>query len=148
MIRKMSAGLALAALLVLPVGGMAQQKRPLTFEDFIGFPVPGDPQIAPDGKSVAYTVTTYSLKANKGTTRIWTAPLDGGAPRALTGGPGSDMEPRWSPDGSRLAFVSTRSGTPQIWILPMSGGKRDPSPTSRPGPTLRYGRRTVAPSTS
>ncbi len=126
MIRTMSAGLALAALLVLPLKGTAQQKRPLTFEDFIGFPVPGDPQIAPDGKSVVYTVTTYSLKENKGTTRIWTAPLEGGAPRALTSGPGSDAEPRWSPDGSELAFVSTRSGTPQIWVLPMDGGEAHP----------------------
>ncbi|MCG6988772.1 MAG: S9 family peptidase [Gemmatimonadetes bacterium] len=124
MTRTMSAALALAAMCALPLGGAAQQKRPMTFEDFIGFPVPGAPQIAPDGKAVVYTVTTYSLKDNKGTTRIWMAPLDGGAPaRELTAGPGSDSDPRWSPNGSELAFVSTRSGTPQVWVLPMAGGE-------------------------
>ena len=61
MIRKIFAGVALLALIALPLPTAAQQGRPLRFEDFIGFPVPGDPQIAPDGKSVAYTVTTYSL---------------------------------------------------------------------------------------
>ena len=121
MTRTMSAGLSLAALLLAPLAGTAQQARPLRFEDFIGFAVPGDPQIAPNGKSVAYTVTEYSLKDDKGTTRIWLAPLDGGSAHALTGGPGSDSNPRWSPDGSKLAFVSTRSGAPQIWVLPMTG---------------------------
>ncbi len=121
--RTLPVGLALAALLVLPLDGVAQQGRPLRFEDFIAFPVPGDPQIAPNGRSVAYTVTEYSLEENRGTTRIWLAGLDGGEPRALTGGPGSDSQPRWSPDGSRLAFVSTRGGAPQIWILPVAGGE-------------------------
>ncbi|MGD8322334.1 MAG: S9 family peptidase, partial [Gemmatimonadota bacterium] len=85
--------------------------------------VPGDPQIAPDGRSVAYTVTTYSLEENRGTTRIWIAALDGSGGRALTGGAGSDSQPRWSPDGSRLAFVSTRGGSAQIWVLAMDGGE-------------------------
>ncbi len=123
MVRTMSAALVAAALLVLPLDVQAQQTRPLTFEDFIGFHVPAGPQIAPDGRSVAYSVTDYALKDDKGTTRIWIAPLDGGAARPLTGGPGSDSDPVWSPDGSELAFVSTRSGTPQIWVLPMKGGE-------------------------
>jgi len=123
MTRTMSACLSLAALLLAPVAATAQQARPLRFEDFLGFAVPGDPQIAPNGKSVVYTVTEYSLKDDKGTTRIWLAPLDGGSAHTLTGGPGSDSNPRWSPDGSQLAFVSTRSGAPQVWVLPMTGGE-------------------------
>jgi dipeptidyl aminopeptidase/acylaminoacyl peptidase len=123
MIRTISAGLALATLLVLPLDAQAQQKRPLTFEDFIAVRVPASPAISPNGTSVVYTVTDYSLKDDKGTTRIWISPLQGGAARPFTSGPGSDSDPVWSPDGSEMAFVSTRSGTPEIWVLPMMGGE-------------------------
>lgn len=54
---------------------------------------------------------------------IWSFPLDGGAPRQLTHGPGQDTTPRWSPDGSQLAFVSNRGGTLQLYLLPRAAGE-------------------------
>ncbi|HXF96182.1 MAG TPA: hypothetical protein VNI61_08795, partial [Gemmatimonadales bacterium] len=100
--------LALAALPASPIPLGAQAKRALTFDDFIALKVVADPQPSPDGRHVAYTVTEYSLAENRGITRIWLVETATGRTRPFTGGPGSDRQPRWSPDGKQLAFVSTR----------------------------------------
>jgi dipeptidyl aminopeptidase/acylaminoacyl peptidase len=57
------------------------------------------------------------------TSRIWSFPLSGGEPRQLTHGPGLENSPRWSPDGDRLAFISSRTGAPQIFLLDDHGGE-------------------------
>jgi dipeptidyl aminopeptidase/acylaminoacyl peptidase len=98
------------------------QQRAITFEDYIALKSVSDPQLSPDGKWVAYTVSTPSLQDNRGVARIWIAEVATGRSRALTGGPGSDRQPRWSPDGKTLAFVSTREGGAQLWLLPIAGG--------------------------
>ncbi|HMC19265.1 MAG TPA: hypothetical protein VKH16_08550, partial [Gemmatimonadales bacterium] len=104
-----------------PFPGLSAQQRAMTIEDYLALPSVGDPQLSPDGKWVAYTVTHYSLKENRGTTRIWLADVASGTSRQLTAGPGSDRQPRWSPDGRTLAFVSTRESGAQLWLLSMSG---------------------------
>src|SRR5438105_3481551 len=106
-----------------PFPGLSAQKRALTFDDFIAMKAVGDPQLSPNGKWVAYTLTEYSLKDNRGTGRIWLAELGTGQTRRLTEGPGSDRQPRWSPDGTTLAFVSTRQNGPQLWVLSIAGGE-------------------------
>ena len=86
-----------------------------------------DPRVSPDGTTVAFTMTGPDLEANRYARRIWLAPARGAghAPRPFTG-PGSEYLPRWSPDGSRLAFASTDAdGRSQICVLPVtSGGER------------------------
>jgi dipeptidyl aminopeptidase/acylaminoacyl peptidase len=52
--------------------------------------------------------------------------VEGGAPQQLTQGEGSDARPRWSPDGNSLAFISTRGGSSQVWIVPVHGGEARP----------------------
>lgn len=99
------------------------QKRAITFADYMALPSVAGPQLSPDGKSIAYTVTTYSLPDNRGTSRIWLADVVTGQMRQLTQGPGSDRQPRWSPDGGTLAFVSTRQGGAQLWVLALAGGE-------------------------
>src|SRR2546430_775137 len=54
-----------------PLPALSAQQRAMTIEDYLALPSVGDPQLSPDGKWVAYTVTHYSLKENRGTTRIW-----------------------------------------------------------------------------
>jgi dipeptidyl aminopeptidase/acylaminoacyl peptidase len=107
---------------LVPLPAIAQ-KRAITIEDYLALKSVGDPQLSPDGKWVAYTVTEYSLKENRGTTRIWLVAAAGGDARPLTAGPGSDRQPRWSPDGRTLAFVSTRESGAQLWVLPIDGGE-------------------------
>jgi dipeptidyl aminopeptidase/acylaminoacyl peptidase len=99
------------------------QRRALTIEDYLALPSVGDPQTSPDGKWIAYAVTRSSLKENRGTTRIWLTDVASGQARQLTAGPGSDRQPRWSPDGRTLAFVSTRESGAQLWLLPLAGGE-------------------------
>jgi len=98
------------------------QKRAITFNDYIALKGVSDPQLSPDGKWVAYTVSTPSLQDNRNVARLWVAEVATGRSRQLTGGPGSDRQPRWSPDGKTLAFISTREGGAQVWLLPIAGG--------------------------
>lgn len=108
-----------ASLIPLP---LVAQKRAITFEDYIALKAVSDPQLSPDGKWVAYTVSTPSLEDNRNVSRVWVVEVATGKSRQLTGGPGSDRQPRWSPDGKTLAFISTREGGAQVWVLPIAGG--------------------------
>jgi len=111
-----------ACLLLLIAAPLAAQKHPIKFEDFIALKSVSDPQLSPDGKWVAYTVSIPSLQDNRNVSRVWVAEVATGKSRPLTGGPGSDRQPRWSPDGKTLAFVSTRDSGAQVWVLPIAGG--------------------------
>src|SRR3989442_1475218 len=108
---------------LFPFPRLSAQKRAITIGDYLALKSVGNPQLSPDGKWVAYTVTEQSLKDNRGMTRIWLADVASGAVRQLTAGPGSDRQPRWSPDGRTLAFVSTRETGAQLWVLPIAGGE-------------------------
>src|SRR2546425_12213117 len=111
-----------ACLLLLIAAPLAAQKRAITFEDYIALKAVSDPQLSPDGKWVAYTVSTPSLQDNRNVARVWVVEVATGKSRQLTGGPGSDRQPRGSPDGKTLAFVSTRDSGAQGWGLPIGGG--------------------------
>lgn len=82
-----------------------------------------DPQIAPAGDRVAFTRVVVDEANDRYATSVWIADTTAGRPRPLTFGPG-DAQPRWSPDGTRLAFVrSPEPGKPaQLWVMPMKGG--------------------------
>ena len=101
---------------------LSAQRHSITFEDYIALKSVSDPQLSPDGKWVAYTVSTPSLQDNRNVSRVWVVEVAAGKARQLTGGPGSDRQPRWSPDGKTLAFVSTRDSGAQVWVLPIAGG--------------------------
>src|SRR6266571_4281515 len=93
---------------LFPIPRLAAQKRAIPFGDFIALKAVSDPQLSPDGKWVAYTVTTSSLQDNRGVARVWLAEVATWESRQVTQGPGSDRSPRWSPDGQTLVFLSNR----------------------------------------
>ena len=82
-----------------------------------------DPQVSPDGRSVAYVVTSVDFVANTKPAAIWIVPTAGGEPRRLTMGSDQSTRPRWSPDGREIAFIYSHHGDSQIWIIPAQGGE-------------------------
>jgi dipeptidyl aminopeptidase/acylaminoacyl peptidase len=114
-----------AAFVLFGSAGVQSQetaKRAITFDDMIKLHRVGSPQISPDGKWVAYAVATPDMDANRNVSNIWVVSTDGGTPIQLTQS-GHDTSPVWSPDGKMLAFISSRSGESQIYVLPMDGGE-------------------------
>jgi len=113
----LAAGLAAAA----PSGAA---KRPITETDLYRFTWIADPQISPDGASVAFVQVTVNQKDNKYEHAIYTVRTAGApVPQRQTGGT-RDTSPRWSPDGKWIAFVRPDDkDTPQIFLLPMEGGE-------------------------
>lgn len=97
-------------------------RRSLALGDLARFVAVQEPQISPDGRSVAYVVESIDLTANATRSAVWLVPFEGGEPRRLTSGAGKDTSPRWSPNGQRLAFVSDRDGTRQLYVMPLDGG--------------------------
>ncbi|HOT02503.1 MAG TPA: S9 family peptidase, partial [Acidobacteriota bacterium] len=120
---KRMAAISLLAVISLTVVTAQVSKTPFTIADLYRIQSVADPQISPDGRRIAFTVTTSDLV--KGTTNadIHVVNLDGTGLRRLTASDKSDSTPRWSPDGKTLLFVSTRSDGAQLWLLPADGGE-------------------------
>jgi dipeptidyl aminopeptidase/acylaminoacyl peptidase len=100
-------------------------KHPITFTDLISMHRVAEPQVSPDGKWVAYTVATPDMEANRNASNIWVVATAGGAEIQLTRS-GHDSSPVWSPDGKSIAFLSSRSGDSQVYLLSTDGGEAHP----------------------
>lgn len=81
------------------------------------------PVVSPDGKLAAFSLKRYELEKGESWSEIWLAGTDGSAPRQLTFGRHNDTSPRFSPDGKSLVFVSDRSESSQLHLLPLGGGE-------------------------
>src|SRR6266566_5153256 len=66
-----------------------------------------DPQLAPDGRNVAFTVQTIDLEGNKKPKQIYTVPMDGGTPRPLTNAGESSERARWSPEDRKSTRLNS-----------------------------------------
>lgn len=100
-------------------------QRPFTAEELWRLPRVGDPHPAPNGSFLVVPVTTYDLEENKGTSRLWRVPADGGEPRPLTAPDLDSSQPNLSPDGRSLAFVRKPAGQDQgqLYVIPLDGGE-------------------------
>ena len=116
-----------ALLVAAGISAFAQDssKHPITFTDMIGMHRIAEPEISRDGKWIAYTVTTPDMDANRGASNIWIVSTAGGTEMQLTRS-GHDSSPVWSPEGKTLAFLSSRSGVSQVYLLSMDGGEAHP----------------------
>ena len=104
----------------------SQELRTLQPEDIVGLKGLSGVTISPNGKWAAFVRTVSILEVEKSEHRghIWLVSTDGGEPLQLTNGPNGDSNPQWSPDSTRLAFVSKRGeDQTQIWIIPTGGGE-------------------------
>lgn len=82
-----------------------------------------DPQISPDGERIVYTRQSSDRQTDSRFSNLWILAADGQGHRALTAGKHRDRNARWSPDGRRLAFISDRDGSPQLYILELATGQ-------------------------
>jgi dipeptidyl aminopeptidase/acylaminoacyl peptidase len=103
--------------------------RPIELEDIYRLQLPSDPQLSPDGTRLAVVVTTADEESDENRSAIWLVAVDGdgdAAPTVLTQGP-HDAAPRWSPDGSQLAFVAagrtSGSSDAELRVLPLGDGE-------------------------
>ena len=98
----------------------AMEARDLTRIKFIS-----DPRVSPDGRRVAFVVTTLSEEKDEYSSNIWLVEVAGGEPRRFTTGPKRDTAPRWSPDGSHIAFISDREPKKkgQLYVISVNGGE-------------------------
>jgi dipeptidyl aminopeptidase/acylaminoacyl peptidase len=109
--------------LLLASSAMAEP-RGFTVNDLVNLDRVTDPQASPDGRWVSFQVRETDYEANKGVQSLWLVPSDGSAaPRRLTAKGQSSMSARWSHDGRSLYFLSARSGSMQVWNLPLAGGE-------------------------
>ena len=103
-------------------------KRFIKTDDFYAIKCVGAAQVSPDGRYVAYVVQRLDREEDKSTTDIYLWDLKSRNLRRLTN-TGKESSPRFSPDGLRLAFVSSRTDKSQIWILELAGGEAWRLPT-------------------
>jgi dipeptidyl aminopeptidase/acylaminoacyl peptidase len=119
----------------------SKSKRPIQAEDLYRLQLLTEPRISPDGKEVIYAVQRVDQKTEKKYFNLWIVPTDvpasarGGGERQYTWGDQNDTHPRWSPDGSQIAFLSNRGDKEkpaQIYLILTSGGEAYPL-TDLPG---------------
>jgi dipeptidyl aminopeptidase/acylaminoacyl peptidase len=121
------AGILIISLAAGPAVGQdekAAMPRSLTVDDYFRILAVDEPQISPDGKWVAYTVTTSDIEKDELTSRIWMVPSAGGDPVPMTAEARYASHPRWSPDGRFLSFLAApEGGKDQVWTLFRKGGE-------------------------
>lgn len=101
----------------------AGPSRYLAGSDLFGLEWASDPQINPDGRTIAYVRQSNDIMTDKARPTIWLVDVATGQQRPLMAGAGSYFSPRWSPDGSRLAYVAADGGSPQLYVRWMASGE-------------------------
>ena len=111
--------------------GALIEKRPLKIEKGLMTPEVlwsmgrvGEIKVSPDGKNVLYNVQYYSIPQNKGNKELYVVPVSGGNSIRLTRTKANEQQAVWSEDGSHIYFLSSESGTTQLWVMRSDGKKR------------------------
>ncbi len=113
----------------------SETKRAMTIVDLINVPSLGDPRLSPDGGQLLYTLSEPNWGKNERIRHIWRINSDGSNPIKMTNGENGESSPRWSPNGSLIAFITERGETEkgesddannQIFIISNHGGEAEP----------------------
>jgi dipeptidyl aminopeptidase/acylaminoacyl peptidase len=125
----MAAGVSVLGVVLAAAAAPAVAQAPaapaarFTPEEMVRLRRLSDPQVSPDGRWVAYAATEVDAAGTRNSD-LWMVPLAGDAePRRLAPHARSDTRPRWSRDGKRLAFVSSRDGSSQVYVVDVAGGE-------------------------
>jgi dipeptidyl aminopeptidase/acylaminoacyl peptidase len=123
--------LAAASTLTCPLLALdtahAQQQRPFTVQELVRLQRLSEPALSTDGRTVVFTLRDTDMEANRGRTDLWSLDIatKGALPRRLTSHPANDTSAQWSADGRYIYFLSTRSGSNQVWRLGTNGGEAE-----------------------
>ncbi len=82
----------------------------------------GSATLSPDGTTALYTITRYNMAENRGLTQIYLRDIASGEEKELTDNTSNNVDPKWSADGSKIYFMSNRSGSMQLWEMNPEGG--------------------------
>ena len=127
--------MTMAGMVVVMTAGVVLAGGPQvpSMQDVISVKRAGGARISPDGRRVAFTVSEANWEENAFETEIWIASAEGGVPRQLTSAKGSSSSPEWSPDGTKLAFVSDRDGKRQVFVIDPGMGEAEKVTSSEEG---------------
>ena len=118
--------LPLLGLALLATSAVASNSpKPFSPDDLVRLARVSDPQVSPDGKQVVFALRETDIEANRGKVDLWLLNLTEDRPvsRRLTQHPASDSSGRWAPDGRGIYFLSSRSGSSQVWHISLEGGE-------------------------
>jgi dipeptidyl aminopeptidase/acylaminoacyl peptidase len=114
-----------AAFAKAPVPAGSGTTHPFSIHDMLAMDRISDSRVSPDGKWIVFNLRATDLEANRGRTDIWIVGADGNGLRRLTAHPAADWNARWSPCGTGVFFLSTRSGSSQVWRIKVDGGEAE-----------------------
>jgi dipeptidyl aminopeptidase/acylaminoacyl peptidase len=120
--RKPLAAIAAFVMAVMPLAAHSQG-RGFTADDMVNLARVSEPQLSPDGKTLLYVLRETDRTANRGRTDLFMLDVSraGAAPVRLAADPASESNPRWSKDGKQIWFLSSRSGSSQLWVMQADG---------------------------
>jgi dipeptidyl aminopeptidase/acylaminoacyl peptidase len=114
-----------SSLLLTATVHAAPPRHAFTVDDMLAMQRVSEPTLSPDGTLIAYTLRTTDYEANQGRTDVWMVGTDGSSARRLTSHPERDGNPSFSADGKWVYFLSTRSGSSQVWRIAIAGGEAE-----------------------
>lgn len=125
---------ASACLIAMPAAAQLPGSRTFTAQDLFSLEQASDPQVRPGGKQVVYVRVSNDINSDRAKRSIWIVDTATGSQQPLVAGSGSNLSPRWSPDGKRLAYVSTSEGSAQLYVRWMETGATAKIATLPEGP--------------
>lgn len=105
---------------------MEQHKRPIEIDDLYRIVLIEDPRVSPDGRWIAYVQVTIDKLENEYRRNIWVVSTTGDSKPIQLTRSGKDSSPRWSPDSTKLAFLSARNEKPQLYLLKITSPGGEP----------------------
>ncbi len=101
------------------------QSKVMTAETLWEFGRVSDIRVSPDGKTILFGITYFDVEANKGTRNLYIMPVSGGTPKQITNTSINEFNALWRPDGNKIGFLSSESGSVQLWEMDIDGNNRE-----------------------